>query len=172
MVKFKYITLAVMALAVTLSGCVSEKVGTPTPAPTQVIPTLTATATPVVTPLPEVTPTPLVTAAELPSYALYVIARMEKLSNWSSGKELKYELRALKAEIHNQWNTPLSIKAQIVGGDQVLEERNFNLETLGSSYVFTNEDRYFINSTNVTLRLLIQGYQPIEYNFTEVNRIS
>ncbi|VVB88291.1 Uncharacterised protein [uncultured archaeon] len=118
-------------------------------------------------------PTPSVPAIkQLPSDALYVIPRMQTLTNWSSGGVMKYELRLLKVEIHNQLiDTSLSIKAQVVSDGQVLEENSFTLEKQGSSYEFTNQNNHFINSTNVTLRLLIAGYQPVEYKFEEVENV-
>jgi plastocyanin len=107
--------------------------------------------------------------AQLPPGALYVDARMQKLTYW--GPE-KYELDALQVQIFNQQSSPLSITAQIVSGGQVLEEQTFSLDNEGSSHSFTNQKTHFINNTNVTLRLLIQGYQPVEYNFIEVNSLS
>jgi len=112
---------------------------------------------------------PLNAPKELPSNALYIDARMVNPAYW--GPE-KYELRSLKAQIINQQNAPLSITAQIVNGEQILEENTFILESKGSSYSFTNERTHYINSTNVTLRLLIQDYQTVEYDFKEVNSLS
>ncbi|MCX9025451.1 MAG: hypothetical protein OIN85_05075 [Candidatus Methanoperedens sp.] len=106
---------------------------------------------------------------QLPPGALYVDARMTKPAYW--GPE-KYELSSLQVQIINQRNAPLSISAQIINGVQVLEEKTIILESEGSSYSFTNERTHFINNTNVTLRLLIQGYQPVEYNFIEVDSLS
>jgi hypothetical protein len=103
---------------------------------------------------------------ELPSGALYVDARMKKPVYWAPEK---YELVSLQVQIFNQQNSPLSITAQIVDSGQVLEETPFVLNGQGNSYSFTNQKTHFINNTNVTLRLLIQGYQPVEYNFQEVN---
>ncbi len=107
--------------------------------------------------------------AQLPSGTLYVDARMVNPAYWD--KE-KYELRSFQVQIINQRNAPLSITAQTVNGEQILEEKTFILESEGSSYSFSNERTHFINNTNVTLRLLIQGYQPVEYNFKEVNSLS
>lgn len=118
--------------------------------------------------LPTVT-VPLTAPGELPSGTLYVDARMAKLAYW--GPE-KYELNALQVQIFNQRNVPLTITAQIINGAQVLEQQTFSLQSEGSSYSFANEKTHFINNTNVTLRLLIQGYQPVEYNFKEVNSLS
>lgn len=108
------------------------------------------------------------TLRELPPNALYVTARMDKLSNWSTGNEIKYGLDAFKVDVINQANIPFTIKAQILSGDQILEERTFTLENQDSKIEFTNEKKYFINDTNVNLRLLIQGYPAIEYKFMEV----
>ncbi len=118
-------------------------------------------------PVPSVT-----TPGELPSNALYVTARMKKLSNWSTEKEIKYELDILKVKVMNQINIPLTIKARIMSGDQILEEKMFTLEKQDSSVEFSNEKKYFINNTNVNLRLLIQGYPPIEYKFVEVDQLN
>lgn len=112
---------------------------------------------------------PLTAPGELPSGTLYVDARMTKLAYWGPGN---YELSSLQVQAINQQNIPLSITAQIVNGVQVLEQQTFSLEREGSSYSFSNEKKHFINNTNVTLRLLIQGYQPIEYNFKEVDSLS
>ncbi len=116
-------------------------------------------------------PTPTQTAAtikELPRNLIYVDARMESPAYWGPGN---YSLDALQVQIYNQQNTPLAIKAQIVSGGQVLEEKSFSLDNEGSSYQFTNEKQHYINSTNVTLRLLIQGYQPVDYPFTVVSSL-
>jgi plastocyanin len=106
---------------------------------------------------------------ELPLDTLYIDARMIKPAYWE--KE-KYELRSLQVQIFNQRNAPLSITAQIVSGEIILEEKTFILEREGSSYSFANDRVHFINNTNVTLRLLIQGYQPVEYKFKEVSSLS
>ena len=55
----------------------------------------------------------------------------------------------------NQQNDPLSIKAQITSGDQILEEKSFVLEKLGARVEFSNETNHFVNSTNVTLILTL-----------------
>ncbi len=103
-------------------------------------------------------------ARELPSGALYVDARMKKPVYWAPEK---YELVSLQVQIFNQQESPLVVTAQIVNSGQVLEEQTFILERQGSSYSFTNQKTHFINNTNVTLRVLIQGYQPVEYAFME-----
>jgi len=112
------------------------------------------------------------TSRELPSNALYVKARMETLINWSTDNEIKYELYSLKVDVLNQKNIPLNIKAQILSGDQILEETSFDLKTQGSSVAFTNEKKHFINNINVYLRIFIQGYSPIDYKFIEVNQLN
>jgi hypothetical protein len=112
---------------------------------------------------------PVTAPKELQQGTLYVDARMIKPAYWE--KE-KYELRSLQVQIFNQWNAPVSITAQIVSGELILEEKTFLLENVGSSYSFANDRVHFINNTNVTLRLLIQGYQPVEYKFREVGGLS
>ncbi len=112
---------------------------------------------------------PLTAPGELPSGTLYVDARMAKLAYWGPGN---YELNSLQVQIFNQRNVPLTITAQIINGVQILEQQTFSLEREGSSYSFSNQKTHFINNTNVTLRLLIQGYQPVEYNFIEVDSLS
>lgn len=109
---------------------------------------------------------------ELSSNALYVTARMNKLSNWTTGNETKYRLDTLKVYVMNQMNVPLNIKAQILSGDRILEEKIFTLEKQDSSVEFSNEENHYINNTNVTLRLLIQGYPPIDYKFIEVDQLN
>ncbi len=127
----------------------------------------------IVVPQGSPTPAPSITSPEETLFtALYVTARMETLSNWSSGNEIKYELNSLKVDILNQQNDPLSIKAQIISGDQVLEEKSFVLENLGAHVEFSNEKNHFVNSTNVTLRLLVQGYPPIEYPFISADQLN
>jgi plastocyanin len=119
------------------------------------------------------TPAPSVTTpGELPPNALYVSARMKKLSNWTTGNVIKYGLESLKVNIINQINIPLTIKAQILSGDQILEEKTFTLEKQDSIVEFSNEKNHFINNTNVFLRLLIQSYPPIEYKFIEVDQLN
>jgi hypothetical protein len=170
MVQFKSIFLiTVLGLIVLFSGCTGKQGGTSTPTLT---PTPTATPIATVTASPEATPTtalPESTPKELPPGALYVSARMVKPAFWGIDK---YELNSLQIQIINQQNIPLSITAQIVNGGQVLEENTFTLKNDGGSYSFTNQKAHFINNTNVTLRLLIQDYQPVEYNFNEVNSLS
>ncbi len=126
----------------------------------------TVTVSPVTAPAP----TPIATGPRvLPPNALYVDARMTALAYWGYGN---YSLDSLQVQIHNQQIIPLSITAQIVSDGRILEEKSADLEREGSSYQFANERRHFINSTNVTLRLLIQGYQPVEYKFKVVSSLS
>jgi plastocyanin len=119
------------------------------------------------------TPAPSVTKqVELPSTALYVTARMKKLSIWTTGNETQYKLDTFKVNVMNQINIPLTIKAQIMNGDQILEENTFTLEKQDSGIEFSNEKKHFINDTNVNLRLSVQGYPPIEYKFIEVDQLN
>lgn len=123
-----------------------------------------------VSPITAPAPTPTVTGPKvLPYNALYVDARMTALAYWDYRN---YSLDSLQVQIYNQQTIPLSITAQIVSGGEILEEKSTYLEREGSSYQFANERRHFINSTNVTLRLLIQGYQPVEYKFKVVSSLS
>jgi hypothetical protein len=69
-------------------------------------------------------------------------------------------------------NVPLKIKAQILSSGQILEEKTFTLEKQDSSVEFSNDKNHFINSTNVDLRILIPGYQPIDYKFIEVDQLN
>lgn len=112
------------------------------------------------------------TPSELPPSALYVTARMQKLSDYSTGNEIKYRLETFRVSIMNQISIPLIIRAQVMSGDQILEEKTFTLEKQGSSVEYPNENKYFINNTNVNLRLLVQGYPPIEYKFIEVDQLN
>ncbi|VVB89199.1 Uncharacterised protein [uncultured archaeon] len=119
---------------------------------------------------PKITPTPASTGPkELLPNSIFVNARMLNPTIWGPGK---YELTSLKVDVTNQLNEKLTINAQILGDNQVLEERLFTLNQAGSSYQFSNEKTYFINSTNVSLRLLINGYQPLEYSFDIANNLS
>ena len=97
---------------------------------------------------------------------------MKPMSNWSSGNEIKYELNWLKVYILNQQNNPLSITTQIISGDQILEEKSFVLDKLESSIEFSNEKNHFVNSTNVTLRVLIKGYPPKDYPIITVDQLN
>jgi PBP1b-binding outer membrane lipoprotein LpoB len=172
MVQFKSIILVtIVGLAILLSGCVGNQAGTPTPTPT-VTPTatytVTATATPTITATPVemvTTPTPTATAPML-SGALYVDVRMMTPSNWGNGT---YELRSVQATITDVINMPISLKAQIVSDGQILEEQSFTLQS-GSSYNFANGRTHIINSTNVSLWLFAEGYQPTEYKITKIYR--
>lgn len=118
-------------------------------------------------------PSPYVTqAADLPFNTLYVSARMKSLSNWTTGNEVKYGLDQLNVKVINQINTPLMIKAQIISGDVILEEKTFNLEKQDSSVEFSNEKNHFIKETSVNLRLFVKGYPPVEYKFIEVDQLN
>jgi len=129
-----------------LSGTIIVEVQAATPAPTPAVPTV----------------------KELSPNAIFVDARMTTPAYWAPGN---YSLDALQVQIYNQQAAPLIINAQIVSGGQILEEKSFSLDTEGSSYQFANQKRHFISSTNVTLRLLIQGYQPAEYPFKIVSNL-
>jgi hypothetical protein len=177
--KSKSIIVAIILLAVLLSGC-SGPAPKPAPAPT-IAPSVTVTAAPSVTatPLLKVTPTGTVSQAIptltptpsgvpiLPSF-LYVQARMITPAYWGPGN---YSLQTARAQITNQQTNPLSITAQIVNNGQVLEEKSFVLQQQGSSYGLTLDRQHYVTSTNVTLRLLVQGYQPVEYPFQIVTSI-
>jgi len=169
--KFVIIGIAILLI----SGCLTSKEGTTvTPVTTA---TVSAPATPVPTtvstPVPTVIVTPAATSAtgikDLPPGTLNVNARMLKPTYWGNGK---YQLESAKIEIINQRLAPLTINAQIVEGGQVLEENVFTLPGEGATKIFSNEKKYDMNSTNVILRVIIQGYNPIEYNFKEVGGLS
>lgn len=166
----EYGPILLIAMLIIIGGCLQAprekqpvaQTLVPTPAPTP-----TPTPTPAVTPLPVITPAP--SPRELPPDALYVSARMLKPSFWGEGR---YELISLEAEVRNQMPTSVSIRAQIVSGSEILEEKNFTLENQGSSYVLVNEKRHFISSPDVVLRLIIQGYKPVEYRFVVAGGLS
>lgn len=105
---------------------------------------------------------------ELPSSSIFVDARLLNPAYWGPGK---YEMSALKVDLTNQINGKLTIKAQIINDNQVLEEKSFTLDQAGSSYEFSNEKQHFINNTNVTLRLLVNGYLPKDYTFKIVDNL-
>jgi hypothetical protein len=159
------ITLVILGLIILIiSGCLQspkEK--------EMATPNATALPTAQITVVATSTPTPSITPKELPSNTLYVNAQILKPVFWGPGK---YELKSLKVDIYNQARTSLLIKAQIISNDQVLEERSFVISGEGNSYQFTNDRQHYINSTNVTLRLLVQDYQPVEYRFIEVDILS
>ena len=181
-------------LVVLLSGCVDEKNITAVPTtpaittnvtstPSTIAPEIAPTSngleksdlngTIIVEPEESPTPAPSFTASkEALSTALYVTARMKPMSNWSSGNEIKYELNWLKVYILNQQNNPLSITTQIISGDRILEEKSFVLDKLESSIEFSNEKNHFVNSTNVTLRVLIKGYPPKDYPIITVDQLN
>ncbi len=164
--RINFVILGIVILAV--SGCLQptkEKVPlqpTPTAVPTTTVPATTIATT---------VPTPLITPTEreLPPGTLYVVARMLKPAYWGDSK---YELTALKVTTTNQRNTHLSINAQIISDGQILEDNSFTLEGEGNSYQFTNQRNHYINSTNVTLRMQVNGYQPVDYNFEVVNNLT
>jgi plastocyanin len=115
------------------------------------------------------TPTPIPSGTPpLPLGFLYVQARMKKPAYWGPGN---YSLQTVQAQITNQQTNPLSITAQIVSDGQVLEEKSFVLQQQGSGYGLTMDRQHYITSTNVTLRLLVQGYQPVEYPLQIVSSI-
>ncbi len=164
--KIGFVILGIAILII--SGCVQspEK---KEPVSTNISGTNMSNATPV--PTIEIT-TPKVTLPilkELPPNAIYVSARMLKPVDWGNGK---LELVSMKIQIYNQRNTPLSIKAQIINDDRILEEKSFMLEGEGSNTGFTNEQGHFINSTNIKLRLLVQDYKPIEYDVVEAGSLT
>jgi len=166
--RINFVILGIVILAV--SGCLQptkEKVQlqpTPTAVPAT---TVSATAVATTVPTPLITPAP--TTMELPPGTLYVVARMLKPAYWGDSK---YELTALKVTTTNQRNTRLSINAQIISDGQILEDNSFTLEGEGNSYQFTNQRNHYINSTNVTLRMQVNGYQPVDYNFEVVSSLS
>ncbi len=115
------------------------------------------------------TPTPTPSGIpKLPPGFLYVQARMIKPAIWGPGN---YSLQTAQAQITNQQPNPLAITAQIVSDGQVLEEKSFVLEQQGQGYGLILDRPHYINSTNVTLRLLVQGYQPAEFTFQIVSSI-
>ncbi len=149
-----------------LSGCLQggqkeELAPTPVPVSTTAIPSVTPTA---ISSSPEATPAP--TLKILPSNTLYVKAFMLRPTSW--GNE-KYEINSLKVEIFNQINDPLSIKAMIMNNEQILEETSFTIGGGGGSYQFSNQKKHFINGTNITLRLFVKDYQPVDYKVNETS---
>ncbi len=104
--------------------------------------------------------TPQVQLKKFPQNSIFVTGRMEEPIDFGNGK---YELETVKIKIINQQNNKLSLKAQIRSGEQVLEEKSIFLENDGSSIEYFNDQKHFIYNTNVTLRLFIQGYEPINY---------
>lgn len=173
MVQYKksIILITVIGLAILFSGCVGKQAGTPTPIPTETpAPTVSVTVTTGATNTPTETSTPAVTTpapaktAPLLYGALYVTVRMKKPANLVNGS---YELSSLQATITNTLYQPISLKAQIISDNQVLEEQSFTLQS-GSSTNFANSRTYTISSTNVSLWLTAQGYQPTEYKVTTI----
>ena len=115
------------------------------------------------------TPLPGSQEKEFPRYSLYVTNDMETPSEWGIGN---YKIDAWKIKIMSQQNVPLSLKAQIRSGEQILEEYSITLESLGSSKEFTNQKRYIVNNTNFTLKVLIEGYAPLDYKFNMVTNLN
>ncbi len=155
-------------IALILSGCLqepqkTEAVPTPVPVSTTAISSATPTAIPST---PEATPAP--TLKILPSNTLYVKAFMLRPVSW--GNE-KYEVKSVKVEIFNQINDPVSIKALIMNSGQILEETSFTIGGGGGSYQFSNQKQHFINGTNVTLRLIVRDYQPVDYEIKETSNL-
>ncbi len=97
---------------------------------------------------------------------LYVSSEMKTPRYWGEGR---YELISFQVKIINQQNFPVSIKSQIISDNQILEEESFTLRKAASSYVFHNKKQYFINNTDIILRLYIQSYEPIDYKFKIVS---
>jgi hypothetical protein len=173
MAQFKSIILImVVGLAILLSGCVGNQSGTPPSTPT-VTPTATSTitVTPTITAPPTITATPTVITTPTPvsnapmiSGAISVSVRMKRPTYLGNGT---YQLRSLQASISNTIGSPISLKAQIVSDGQILEEQSFTLQ-IGSVYSYSNKGQYTINSTNVSLWVFAEGYQPSEYKVTEI----
>ncbi|MCZ7384472.1 MAG: hypothetical protein O8C63_06960 [Candidatus Methanoperedens sp.] len=164
--KIVFVILGIAILI--LSGCVQSPEKN-VPVSTNLSGTNISNATPV--PAIEIT-TPNVTPTipkELPPNTIFVSARMLKPVDWGNGK---LELVSMKVKIYNQRNTPLSIKAQIINDNMILEEKAFSLAGEGSNIEFANEKNHFINNTNITLRLLVQDYKPIDYNVVESGGLS
>lgn len=109
------------------------------------------------------------TLKELPKDIVYVSNEMKTLAQWGNGR---YELKALRVTLISQHNSRLSIKSQIISGEEILEEQSLILEQSGSSYSFSNEKQHLINNTNVTLRLWIEDYEPIDYLFRIVTNFN
>ncbi len=167
--RVSFVIVGIMILAI--SGCLQSTKENASVTPTSGVTPVSTTvisATPAATeiPTPQITPVP--TTKELPPGTLYVIARMLTPAYWG---DKNYELRAFKVEIYNQGTAPLNIKAQVNSDGQTLEERSFSLNGGGSSYQFRNDRNHFINSTNVTLLLTVNGYQPANYTFESVGSL-
>jgi hypothetical protein len=157
-------TILIIVLLALFSGCVGgpQTTPAPTPQPTTATPSETATTSPSATPLSGVTTsqTPQATLRESPP--LYVATQNIAPVFVEPGN---YSLQGISAYITNEQTNPLFITAQIVSNGQVLYEKSFALDHMGSSYGFTDSEQHYITSTNVTLRLQVQGYQPAEYTF-------
>ncbi len=173
MVQFKsIILLMVIGLAILFSGCVGKQAGTPTPTPTitPITPTVTptATATYTVTATSTVTATPIVmttTSAPIATApmlydSLTVDAHIENYGNYGSG------LWSVRATIMDMTNSDIALKAQLVSDGQIFEEQSFTVQS-GSSYDYVTLKGYPINSTNASLWLFAEGYQPTEYKVAD-----
>jgi hypothetical protein len=164
--KSKSTILIIVLLVALFSGCVGgpQTTPAPTPQPTTATPSMTATASPSATPLvtaPQTPiPTPQATLRESPP--LYVATQNIGPVYLEPGN---YSLQGVSAVITNEQASSLFIKAQIISNGQVLYETSFTLNQMGSSYAFTDSEQHYITSTNITLRLQAQGYQPAEYKF-------
>ncbi|VVB97408.1 Uncharacterised protein [uncultured archaeon] len=170
--KLKSTILIIILLAALFSGCVGGPQATPAPTtqPTNPTPTPSETSitSPSATPLSEVTvsqtpvptPTPPTTPREKPP--VYVDTQNIEPVYLEPGN---YSLQGVTVSITNGQTNPLFITAQIVSNGQVLYEKSFVLNQMGSSYGFTDSAQHYITSTNVTLRLQVQGYQPADYIF-------
>lgn len=115
------------------------------------------------------TPVPASQYKEFPRYSLYVTNDMETPIVWGTGS---YQIDTWKIKIMNQQNEPLSLKAQVRSGEQIIEEYSFTLENLGSTKEFTNQKRYIVNNTNFTMKVLIEGYAPLDYKFNIVTNLN
>ncbi len=160
----KHIVLITIFLVGLFSGCVGGPQTTPVPTTQPTIPAATpsagATTSPSATPLSEVTQTPVPTLPTTP--LIYVATQSIEPHYLEPGN---YSLQGMTAYITNGQANSLFITAQIISNGQVLYEKSFTLNQMGSSFGFTDSKQHYVTSTNVTLRLQVQGYQPVEYNF-------
>jgi len=166
--KLKIVMIGIVILII--SGCVQapKEQATPTATATVVptttvipVPTATVMATAQMTPV--VTPVP--TTKQLPPGTFFISARFETPVYWSPGN---YELKAFRVEVSNQISIPLTVEARVISNGQILEVHPFVLQDQGSKFSFDNEKGYYVNNTNLILRLSVPGYDPVDYNFTEV----
>ncbi len=164
-----FIILGIVILAI--SGCLqsTKENASVTPIPGVTAVTTTAIpATPAITASPTLQVTPSPTTNKMPPGTLYVRARMLTPAYWGDNN---YVLSALKVDVYSQVNIPLDVKAQIINNGQTLEEKSFSLQKDGSSYQFVNDKSHNISSTNVTLRLIVNSYQPVDYPFELVDNL-